>query len=553
LQRSSILLTTLLIFISNLATAQLAGGYTIDATQAASATNYQTFSSAISDLISGTRADGGTPNGNGVSASVNFQVANGTYTEQLEITSITGTSNSNNIVFESVSGDSSLVKIEFSPAFASNYVVNLNGTSFITFKKLTIENTKATNCTVIEIEGNTSDINISNCHILGQPSTSSSSNYSIIKSTGDANHNISITNNHIENGSKGIEFIGGSSTDEINLVISNNLIESYYYRGIVAYNQESPLIEKNTLIGTSSATLCKAIDIRYVSGGMVIDANRISGNHNIILELEDIASTTSNHTVLKNNFFQSDTEISYGIAFENGNNSYIDLIHNSIYVENTSSNKYAVRIENGTNNITFLNNIIFIEDGYTIYNQSGTSITASDNNNLHTNGGGFSYSGTTHNTLAAWQTGTSFDANSISADPLFTSSTDLHLTNGSPCIAAGVSSTVTVDIDGNTRNATPDIGAHEYQLSTGISNVNKFSKTTLYPNPAANQVKILLGDNKTNTILNIVIIDVFGRIVLSEQTNNNALDITALENGNYFVQLHFINGDVEVQKLMIMK
>jgi subtilisin-like proprotein convertase family protein len=66
-------------------------------------------------------------------------------------------------------------------------------------------------------------------------------------------------------------------------------------------------------------------------------------------------------------------------------------------------------------------------------------------------------------TLAAWQTRVSDDANSISADPLFVSLTDLHLQAGSPARNAGVTiAGITIDFDGGTRDATPDIGADEF-------------------------------------------------------------------------------------------
>ena len=65
-------------------------------------------------------------------------------------------------------------------------------------------------------------------------------------------------------------------------------------------------------------------------------------------------------------------------------------------------------------------------------------------------------------TLADWQTASGQDANSKSVDPLFVSSTDLHLQATSTLIAMGTPiAGITTDIDGNTRDAVPDIGADE--------------------------------------------------------------------------------------------
>ena len=48
------------------------------------------------------------------------------------------------------------------------------------------------------------------------------------------------------------------------------------------------------------------------------------------------------------------------------------------------------------------------------------------------------------------------------ANPLFVSATDLHIQAGSPVINAGTTTSVTDDFDGQTRDATPDIGADEF-------------------------------------------------------------------------------------------
>src|SRR5205085_9044532 len=53
------------------------------------------------------------------------------------------------------------------------------------------------------------------------------------------------------------------------------------------------------------------------------------------------------------------------------------------------------------------------------------------------------------------------DNSSKVVNPLFTSTTDLHLTPGSPMINIGVNVGVTLDIDNETRTPPPDVGADE--------------------------------------------------------------------------------------------
>src|SRR5690242_9001481 len=65
--------------------AALNGVYTINPSLAATATNYQSFQSAISDMQTGIRTDTGVANGVGVSGPVIFNIAPGTYSGQIEI------------------------------------------------------------------------------------------------------------------------------------------------------------------------------------------------------------------------------------------------------------------------------------------------------------------------------------------------------------------------------------------------------------------------------------------------------------------------------------
>jgi hypothetical protein len=77
-------------------------------------------------------------------------------------------------------------------------------------------------------------------------------------------------------------------------------------------------------------------------------------------------------------------------------------------------------------------------------------------------------------TLANWQTATGHDFNSIAANPLFVSATDLHITCASPAADKGFGGLTFTDIDGQTRSAfTPDIGADEITAPVAISAVSR--------------------------------------------------------------------------------
>ncbi|MCB0738431.1 MAG: hypothetical protein KDC92_13020, partial [Bacteroidetes bacterium] len=82
--------------------AQLSGSYTLDPTKPGSNTNYANWASVISDLSSGSRSDGGTAQGSGVSGAVTITVYDTVYSSTaISIGAITGASASNTITFKS--------------------------------------------------------------------------------------------------------------------------------------------------------------------------------------------------------------------------------------------------------------------------------------------------------------------------------------------------------------------------------------------------------------------------------------------------------------------
>ncbi|MBK9336183.1 MAG: hypothetical protein IPM98_06205 [Lewinellaceae bacterium] len=101
-------------------------------------------------------------------------------------------------------------------------------------------------------------------------------------------------------------------------------------------------------------------------------------------------------------------------------------------------------------------------------NSDATIIEASNYNNFITTGTNLIYNnniGTFYTTLAAWQSATGFDANSLSINPLFVSATDLHCAQTALDSAGIYLPEVPDDIDGAVRDANyPDIGADEFTL-----------------------------------------------------------------------------------------
>lgn len=204
------------------------------------------------------------------------------------------------------------------------------------------------------------------------------------------------------------------------------------------------------------------------------------------------ASTTASNLTVANNFISDVASYGYS-GVTQGDNGYgimVDtgggykIYFNSVLMSTnqTATTGIPAAINIGSSVATAgaldLRNNIFaniqtVGVCYAIYVAAANTVFSNIDYNIYYPGTGtLGYLGSARATLAAWQTATGQDANSISADPLFNSNTDLHITNlSSPAgNAATPIAGITIDIDGTTRDAlTPDIGADEFIGPTAVS------------------------------------------------------------------------------------
>ena len=153
--------------------AALSGTYTIDGKSAASSTNYKTFESLASDLLSGTRADGGTVNGPAVSGKVTVNVVSGSgpYTEQVSFGAISGVSSTNTIT---INGNAEVLQFTATSS-ATSYTLQLNGTDYMTIDNLTIVALSSSIGRCVHLMNQANYNTVSNCR-LQMPNFSSTSN-----------------------------------------------------------------------------------------------------------------------------------------------------------------------------------------------------------------------------------------------------------------------------------------------------------------------------------------------------------------------------------------
>jgi len=153
---------------------------------------------------------------------------------------------------------------------------------------------------------------------------------------------------------------------------------------------------------------------------------------------------------------------------------------NDIYVSGpaTTSNSTYAFYRSSTGYYTFENNIIAnkrVAGGTGMHYAAYLSSTGSWNSNyndLYSVAGPLGYYNATNQlTLAAWQAATAGDYTSQNADPLFTSSTDLHTTVPALNNAGIAIPAVTTDYSGVTRGNPPDIGCYEFSLTPVVTTI----------------------------------------------------------------------------------
>ena len=473
LLQSFVCVVALIVVSSTGAFAQLSGTYTIDP-NGSGTTNYTTFTAALSDLAT-----------NGVSGPVTFNVASGTYTEQITFGAYSGASHVNTITFQSDPSNSTSPVLTFAPtssANASNYTASFNGAKHIALDGLTIETSGTSYGRIFYIQGTTNqNLTIENCTINGY-SGSTSSFFALFYMSAARFDTLTINNNTINNGSYMGYFYGSSSNMSEQFIFTNNTVSGLMSYGVYTGYINSGEISNNTIAqSSSSSTFCYGIRLYGLStnsspGYWAVHDNDISiPSYGYGLYLYYLYGSASNPNKVYNNavVFGSGTSYNYGIYMYHPSN--LEIFNNTIrtgsayssnrpiYSSASTSSSYPAPAVAIKNNI-FVNN----QQGYPMYFYVSSSFSSSyidlGKNIFYTPSSGVTgyYYGTTNNSsFAGYQSG-SGDTTSMFADPIFTGS-DYHVEGLAADAGADPVSYITTDLDGDMRDSTtPDIGADEF-------------------------------------------------------------------------------------------
>lgn len=430
------------------------GNFTIDPT-GSGANNYTTFSALAQDLSDF-----------GVCGPVIVTVKPGTYTEQVTFDQIAGTSAQNYIEFSPDTGGA--VILQYSNAtFQENYVVSLNGASWITFNDFNFVTNASSYATVINFGGSAAHNTFMNCVFDGYANASFSFYQAIIYSSASGNDYNKFHHCTFNNGSYGLYYRGGgtTSTNEGCEWIDCDFNDQYY-RGAYFYYTTDLKFKNNRMQTSKNYSSMYGVQSYYSYDEVEITGNDINIPGYTGLYLYYNQGTTSKRPLIANNFVRIGKGAGswgYGIYCYQG--GYARIVNNTIATTHSSGTYAAIYVNGGVNSV--LNNLIHDMNGNTasfygsLYFNGAFAVAESDYNNIYTN----RYWGrlSTGEYLADWQNSTGFDMHSLTSDPGFVNFDSLR-TCSDTIEGAGTSlSYLTDDFDGDGRHpSTPDIGADEW-------------------------------------------------------------------------------------------
>lgn len=463
--------------------AQLSGSYTINPYQSASSTNYQNWTSAVGDLISGSRSDGGTTQGPGISSAVTFTVFDTVYNAvSIDFTAVTGSNPSRRITFQSSSNNRNrcLLRLASSASNTADFVLNVNGVDNITFKGIGFERTgTAAYATVVQIGNDANQVKFENCLFKSKKVPSNSTNgfnYTVgtcLYFYGNAD-STTVLNSRLLYGYNGV-YCATTATDNL---FSGNTFDTSGSAGIYITGQSNLVITGNTFnMGDFGANQghYTSYGMRIESSpGMQVTKNKVfmSAANGQVVRAVIIASTTSTAsapTMISNNWIVNSggSGDCTGLAVYNCN--YLNFVNNNVLITSplTTSAAYYHYPQYSNTYIRLINNNLINKGSGYAYSVSGSNtadLDTLDYNNLYSSGTYIAnWAGTTYTGLSGLQSASSKDVNSISVDPGYISATNLHVSNIGLNKMGMKYPWVPIDIDNELRDtATPDIGADEF-------------------------------------------------------------------------------------------
>lgn len=409
----------------------------------------------------------------------------------------------------------------------------------------------------IQIDAGTKNTIVSG-NIISNISTASPNSYATVKGVyavpGINATNINITNNNISNLSTtvAVSSLSGIFTNGPNINVSGNTISG---------------------LSSANSAVAVGINVQNTSTGIMISKNKIfdikntnpNGYSAVGITLASI-STTANTSVYNNliydiagygNASQSNSN-GYGICIASGGgyNIYynsINLATNQTLSTGLPSCLIIYSVVNTTNSLDIRNNIFSIPatigtNRYAVICNTSSNVFSNLNfNDYYTSGANIGlYNSTNYSDLSAWKSATGKDKFSVSADPGFTSATNLipnPLNPNSWNINGGAYPISNIATDFNNvyrRTSLPgdgnDIGAYEFtpSITPNPASVNTVGNVTTILSASATLATITWTGGTSPTLSALYYPgENPNNVPLGAKYGNSHLDITATGGSNF--------------------
>ncbi len=403
----------------------------------------------------------------GVSGPVVLNILPGTYGNFTISNPFVGCSQTNTLTITSSTGRASDVVFQSTSA-----VLGLGNTSDIIFKNLTFDASAGTRA--VQFNNACENIEINSCIIKANPTTASSTNAGIYKTSTGVVNNIRIINNIIDGGYYNIYFYGGVSTADYgtNIIIDNNILSNAYYYGGHFYYTDFNSISNNTITSraTNTYSYYYGIYLNYcnvlsMNGNKIRSTNAsIPYPYGIYAAYFNYNNTNTPGKITNNDIILTTTTTYAGIYLTNAR---AHVLHNSILMNGTSSDRniYVNPIDGYYISIKNNNFVSNSASGYGIYLANTATLGTylmMDYNNFYT--AYIGYANGNINNLSTWRGTTGQDIHSVTIYPQFIDITkDLRLSDyiGLMCPR---DSNVIIDHDNKQRTSLTVIGAYSVSL-----------------------------------------------------------------------------------------
>ena len=479
--------------------AGLSGVYTIGGTNP----DYPDFTSAILALHRG-----------GVTGWVKFNVRDSVYNEQLTINEICGASATDSICFMGENDSTSMVSLRNINTSPSNFILAMYHASFISFKHIDFVAgisgpgyNPYTRCLVLDSASHNN--NFKYCDFSTESTTliASTAAALIYVNAYMANNNNSIYGCQFTGASYGIYWEGyNTGVRDTNLKIYHCRFIDQYYRGLTIYNTANLKVSRNTITSSLEPTSYRGFEVFNAQGGEftcnhVYNINRYGGYMSAANGL-----SPSDPFITANNFIHiNGTVEGYGIHIYACSDHL--FAHNSVNVTNTHASSTGLYLNFNYSVSSYNNNLVNMNGGTAMRKVSSSNFLTSDFNNHYGIGPVLIQDwNASYATLPLWVTASTQDSNSLSEDPIYTDSTDLHSANVNLDGGGMPMPLITVDFDKEPRHpTTPDIGADEFATNSDDAGVLAIQYPAV-PFPAGmNPVKVSIINNGADTLKSVTV------------------------------------------------